>query len=71
MSNSSGSPKPSFWDFLRSLFGILKPSAPVSTPVQPILPPDNTSEPARIVTARVLLVIYNPIMDAASGTTLI
>ena len=36
-----------------------------------MIPPDNTTEPARIVTTRVLLVIYNPIMDASSGTTLI
>jgi hypothetical protein len=67
MNNSSGNPKMSFWDFLRSLFGGITPP----TPVQPVVHPDNTTEPARIVTSRVLLVIYNPIMDAASSTKLI
>ena len=71
MTNTPGSPKQSFWDFLRSLFGGSKPSGGVVTPVQPAVPPDNTTEPARIVTSRVLLVIYNPIMEATSGTTLI
>jgi hypothetical protein len=71
MNNSSGSPKPSFWDFLRSLFGGPKPPSGGAATVKLVVPPDNTSEPARIVTARVLLVIYNPIMDPASGTTLI
>jgi hypothetical protein len=67
MKNSSGNPRISFWDFLRRLFGGFKPPSPV----QQVVHPDNTTEPARIVTARVLLVIYNPIMDAASGTKLI
>jgi hypothetical protein len=71
MTNSPGSPKRSFWDFLRSLFGLFKPSGEVSQPGQPVIPPDNTTEPARIVTTRVLLVTYNPIIDASSGTTLI
>jgi hypothetical protein len=35
-----------------------------------LVPPDNSIEPARIVTARVLLVIYDPIMDLASGVKL-
>jgi hypothetical protein len=64
MNNASGSQKPSFWDFLRNLFGNQK------SPGEAV-PPDNTTEPARIVTSRVLLVIYNPIMDAASGTKII
>jgi hypothetical protein len=37
---------------------------------QPAIPPDNTTEPLRIVTSRVLLVIYDPIMDTASGKKL-
>lgn len=74
MGNSSGNHKPSFWDFLLSLFGGQKPSGGVATPAptpQPTVPADNTTEPIRIVTSRVLLVIYNPIMDTASGKTLI
>ena len=71
MSGSSGNQKPSFWDFLRSLFG--SPALPANpvTPPQPVIPPDNTTEPARIVSVRVLLAIYNPVMDSASGTRLI
>ena len=71
MNNNSGNPKTSFWDFLRSLFGYKKTSSGVTAPVQLVVPPDNTTEPARIVTSRVLLVIYNPVMDASSGATLI
>jgi hypothetical protein len=77
MNSSSGNKKPSLWDFLLSLFGLGKLSGgtvpPVSpaTPPQPVLPPDNTTEPVRIGTSRVLLVIYNPVMDPASGTKII
>jgi hypothetical protein len=72
MNKSSGNPKPSFWDALLNLFNPPKPPAPkpVVPPAQPVLPPDNSMEPARTVTARVLLVIYNPIMDAGTGTKL-
>lgn len=71
MGNSSRNNEPSFLDFLRKLFGSLKfPGRAASTP-PPVIPPDNTSEPARSVTSRVLLVIYNPVMDGASGRALI
>ena len=71
MNNSSGNQKPSFWDFLLSLFSSLKPSSEIVASVQPVIPPDNTTEPVRIETSRVLLVIYNPVMEAASGTKII
>jgi hypothetical protein len=72
MNASPGNKKPSFWDFLISLFGGPKPSGGIVTPAQPVLPPpDNTTEPVRIVTSRVLLVIYNPVMDPASGAKII
>lgn len=71
MGNSSGSNKPSFLDFLRSLFGSGKVPGGGARPTRPFIPPDNTSEPARSVTARVLLVIYNPIIRAASSRSLI
>jgi hypothetical protein len=70
MSNSSGSSKSSFWDFLRSLLGSQTPPSPAVPPAQPAVPPDNTTEPVRISNVRVLHVIYNPVMDS-SGTTLI
>jgi hypothetical protein len=71
MNNPSGNGWASFWSFLRSLFGSQKVSGGAGTPAQPAVPPDNTAEPARIVTSRVLLVIYNPCMEAASGATII
>ena len=67
MSNSSGNPKTSFWDMLMNLFSSSKPP---SGTVAPVVPPDNTTEPARIVTSRVLLAIYDPVMDAATGMKL-
>ena len=71
MNQPSGSQKPSFWDFLRNLFGGSTNPNVVVTPPRPVFPPDNTTEPARIVSPRVLFVIYNPIMDTTSGTRLI
>ena len=71
MSSPSGSQKTSFWDFLLSLFSSLRGSSPVVPPPQPAIPPDNTTEPVRIETSRVLLVIYNPTMETASGTKII
>ena len=70
MNNPSGNQKPSFFDALCRLLGISRPSGSANPPVQPVIPPDNTTEPVRVITARVLLVIYDPIMDAASGTKL-
>lgn len=40
------------------------------TPSQPKVPPDSLTEPAQITQSKVLLVVYDPIMDAASGKTL-
>jgi hypothetical protein len=71
MNNASGRSKGSFWDCLRRLFGGTKPSSVVTTTSHQIFSPDNTTEPARGITSRVMLVIYNPIMDNASGSTLI
>lgn len=62
MSNS----KPSIWDLLRSLFA---PKPPIEPPAPPS-PPDDATEPAKIVTSHVLLVVYNPVMDPATGVKL-
>jgi len=43
------------------------PQPPVTTPAAPA---DNTTEPTNIVTARVLLIVYDPIMDPDSGQKL-
>jgi len=54
----------SLWDFLRNLI------YPKPAGGGPQVLADNLYEPVRIVTARVLLVIYDPVMDSASGARL-
>jgi len=66
MNNPSGKPRPSLLDAFLKLFGKPKPRVIPGR----VAPPDNTTEPARIVTARVLLVIYDPVMEPASGIKL-
>ncbi len=65
MNNPSGNSKLSLLDLLLKLFSSPKPPTPAR-----VVPPDNTMEPVRIVTARVLLVIYDPVMDPATGVKL-
>jgi hypothetical protein len=57
----------SFLDFLRRLLGISQPgtSGTGGGTVHPVVPPDTTTEPARIITSHVLLVVYEPFMDPA------
>ena len=71
MNNPSGKSKPSLLDALLRLFNRRSPTPlPYIPPARPVIPPDNTEEPVRIVTTRVLLVIYDPVMDPASGVKL-
>ena len=65
MNSPSGKSKLSFLSWLLRLFR--RPTPP--TPVH-VVPPDNTTEPVRIMTTRVLLAIFNPVMDKATGVTL-
>ncbi len=69
-SGSSGGLFTSILNFLLRLLGASQPTPPPAAPPQPTLPPDNTTEPVRIVTSQVLLVVYDPIMDPAKGTKL-
>jgi hypothetical protein len=69
MNNPSGAQKPTFWDFLSNLFSVMKPAVTPPLAPQPVSIPDNTTEPVRPLTSRVLLAIYDPIVDAA-GTKL-
>ena len=39
-------------------------------PAKPKFPPDSVTEPAQISQSKVLLIVYDPIMDKTSGTTL-
>ncbi len=66
MDSSSGKSQTSIWDILRNLINP-KPAAPSPAAT---LPADNPNEPAKIVTSRVLLIIYNPVMDPATGVKL-
>jgi hypothetical protein len=58
-------------EFFRTLFGA-KPQPPVPPlPVpRPPTPPDNTTEPAQIVTSKVLVIVYDPVVDSATGKKL-
>jgi len=62
-----------FLDFLSSLFG-RKPQPPAPAPPAPAPAPaslpDSSDEPAQISNPKVLLIIFNPTMDAASETKL-
>jgi hypothetical protein len=62
-------------DFFRSLFGAKPqpPAPPLPTPPpapRPTTPPDNTTEPAQIVTSKVLVIVYDPVVDSATGKKL-
>jgi hypothetical protein len=78
MNNPSDNSKSSLLDWLLNLFRSPAPPAPaapsvpnpVAPPVKPALPPDNTTEPVRIVTSRVLLLIYDPVMNTSTGEKL-
>lgn len=52
-------------NFLDVLSSFFKPK-----PGQPPIPPDSLNEPAQITQSKVLLLVYDPVMDAASGRTL-
>ena len=60
--------------FFSSLFGA-KPKTPATPPAppptpRPTVPPDNTTEPAQITTSKVLVIVYDPVVDSATGKTL-
>jgi len=58
-------------DFILSLFGRKKPSKPVNP--QPVAPTRNdnpTPQPAAIVVRKVLMVVYDPVVESATGMKL-
>ena len=60
--------------FFSSLFGAkpkppAPPPAPPPTP-RPTVPPDSATEPAQIVTSKVLVIVYDPVVDSATGKRL-
>lgn len=55
-----------FFDYIFKLFGTKK--TPPPAPVGPA--PNNSDEPAQISNSRVLVIVYDPVMDPASGKKL-
>src|SRR5512139_1356521 len=55
---------PPLIDWLLSLLSRKRPAAP------PAIPPDNLEEPARISNRNVLLLVYDPVVDQATGARL-
>lgn len=51
--------------FLNSFFDLFKPPS-----AKPKFPADSASEPAQITQSKALLIVYDPVMDKASGVTL-
>ena len=68
MSNSGRSFLQAFWDFVAFLFGRKKPEPEL--PPQPQIPADDPNEPAQVTLSKVLVIVYNPVMDPASGQKL-
>ena len=52
-------------NFLSAFFDLFKPSSAKSN-----FPVDSLNEPAQITQSKVLLIVYDPIMDKANGITL-
>jgi len=59
----------SIWDIIAALFGRKKPTPSLPPPV-PSEPADDPNEPAQVTVSRVLMLVYDPVMDPASGKKL-
>ena len=68
MSNSGRSFLQAFWDFVAFLLGRKKPEPEL--PPQPQIPADDPNEPAQVTLSKVLVIVYNPVMDPVSGQKL-
>ena len=68
MSKSRASLLQSLWDFIASLFGRQKPYPP--QPQVPVEPVDDPNEPAHVTVSKVLVIVYDPVMDTANGKKL-
>jgi hypothetical protein len=59
----------SLWDFIASLFGRKKPTPPPQSDI-PVEPVDDPNEPAKVTVSKVLVIVYDPVMDPANGKKL-
>jgi hypothetical protein len=59
----------SLLDFIASLFNRKKPTTP-QQPQVPNVPADDPNEPAQITVSKVLVIVYDPLMDAVTGKRL-
>ena len=69
MSNSNRSFFQSLWDIIASLFGRKKPTPPPQ-PQVPSEPVDDPNEPAQVTVSKVLVIVYDPVMDTSTGKKL-
>lgn len=69
MSNTRGSFLKSLLDLIASLFGRKKPTPPPQ-PQVPSTPVDDPNEPAQIIVSKVLVIVYDPVVDPATGKKL-
>ena len=58
---------PSLLEIIAALLGRKKPP---SAPAKPVLPLDSTNEPAQLSLSRVLVLVYNPVVDSSTGRKL-
>jgi hypothetical protein len=66
MSNSNKSILQIILDFIAALFG----NGETHTNTQASIPPDSPDEPAEVTVSKVLVIVYDPLIDASSGQTL-
>ena len=55
-------------DYIASFFR--REETPTPAPPQPSAPPDDPNEPAQITVSKVLVIVYDPVMDPATGQKL-
>ena len=71
MSNSNKGFLQLLLDFIASLFGRKKPAPPPSPqPPVPSEPVDDPNEPAQVTVGKVLVIVYDPVMDTSTGKKL-
>jgi len=70
MSKTRGNILTALLDFIASLFGRKKSPTPTPPKAPPSEPVDDPNEPAQATVSKVLIIVYNPVMDEATGQKL-